>query len=165
MFGLNSMSIINKEYKDCIQDQDLAQIGCNIGLRDDNIYKWRATMLGPQESPYADGLYYIDIDFPNNYPQSGPEFKFENPIYHLNVDFKKDKGHICLSNINEWQMTGKVTGRQVYNVKQALFDIFCLFYNQGVEGAYDEDMAQEYRNNRPTFDSKVKEWVEKYAKP
>ena len=49
-------------------------------------------------------------------------------------------------------------------MKQALFDIFCLFYNQGVIGAYDEKMAQQYLNNRAEFDAEAKRWTEQFEK-
>ena len=49
-------------------------------------------------------------------------------------------------------------------MKQALFDIFCLFYNQGVIGAYDEAMADQYLNHRDEFDAEAKRWTDKFAK-
>ena len=93
------------------------------------MFKWKVTMLGPNNTPYEGGIFTIKITFPDDYPKLGAEFKFMNKIYHLNVDFKNDFGHISLSSLNEWGLTGKVTDRPVYGVKQALFDIFCLFYN------------------------------------
>ena len=123
-------------------------------------------MIGPQNTPYAGGLFYINVYFPENYPSKGAEFRFINRIYHLNVDWKnKDSyGHICLSSLNEWATTGKVKSKPCYGVKQALFDIFCLFYNQGIESPYDESIANQYKNNRPEFDAMAKDWTEKYAK-
>ena len=154
---------LNKEYQLCTHDNDLIQIGCNFGLENNNIYKWRATMTGPKNTPYQGGLFTIIISFPNDYPNHGPEFKFRNKIYHLNVDFEKDIGHICINSINEWMLTGKVTGKPNYNVKQALFDIFCLFFNQGVTSAYSTDMADKYLNNPEEFNNEAKEWTKKYA--
>ena len=54
-------------------------------------------MTGPKNTPYKGGLYKIRILFPKDYPNKGPEFKFLNKIYHLNVDFKEDFGHICIN--------------------------------------------------------------------
>ena len=158
------MSRITQEYELCTNDNDLIQIGCNFGLENNNIYKWRITMVGPTNTPYAGGLYTIFATFPPDYPAHGPEFKFMNKIYHLNVDFKNDLGHICLSSINSWRTSGKVKDLPFYTMKQALFDIFCLFYNQGVIGAYDEAMADQYLNHRDEFDAEAKRWTDKFAK-
>ena len=154
---------LSQEYSLCTQDNDLIQIGCNFGLENNNIFKWRVTMVGPRNTPYEGGLFTILATFPPDYPMHGPEFKFTNKIYHLNVDFKNDLGHICINSINEWRITGKVTGKPVYTVKQALFDIFCLFYNQGVEGAYDEEMANLYVKQPEKFKEQAKIWTRDYA--
>jgi hypothetical protein len=60
---------------------------------------------------------------------------------NFKIKYEKDFGHIRINSINEWKGSGKVTGRTVYTVKQALFDIFCLFFKQGVDTPYSEDMA------------------------
>ena len=153
---------LNKEYQLCSKDMDLIQIGCNFGLEND-LYHWRVTMTGPKNTPYEGGLFFISIIFPEDYPTHGPEFKFLNKIYHLNVDWKNDLGHICINSINSWRTSGKVIGRPVYTVKQALLDIFCLFFKQGVESAYDKGMADDYVNNTEKFNEEAKKWTKDFA--
>ena len=156
---------IYQEYQLCVNDNDLVSIGCNFGLENNNIFTWRVTMSGPTNTPYGGGLFTIIVIFPNDYPAHGPEFRFKNKIYHLNVDFAKDPGHICISSLNDWRIRGKVKDLPFYTVKQALYDIFCLFYNQGVVGAYDENMAQQYLNNRNQFNAEAQKWTQLYANP
>ena len=160
------MARIQKEFFLCQKDSDLIQIGCSFGLEIENNFNvWKVSMLGPQNTPYAGGVFTIKVYFPQEYPNKGAEFRFVNKIYHLNVDWKnKDSlGHICLSSLNEWHTTGKVKTKPCYGVKQALFDIFCLFYNQGIDSPYDEAIAEEYKNRRDEFDAKAREWTKKYA--
>ena len=121
-------------------------------------------MFGPEDSPYKGGIFTIKIIFPENYPKYGPEFKFLNKIYHLNVDLQQDLGHISLSSLNGWRISGIVPGKKIYGVKQALFDIFFLFYKQGIDSSYDEVMAQQYEYNRKKFDEIAKKWTNDYAK-
>ena len=156
---------IRQEYELCQNDNDLVSIGCNFGLENGNIFTWRVTMSGPTNTPYGGGLFTIIATFPFDYPAHGPEFKFKNKIYHLNVDFNKDPGHICISSLNDWRVRGKVKDLPFYTVKQALYDIFCLFYNQGVVGAYDENMANQYKNNRDQFNAEAQRWTKLYADP
>ena len=161
-----AMARLNKEFQLCQDDQDLITIGCNFGLENNNIFNWRVSMLGPKNTPYENGLFIISIIFPNDYPNHGPEFKFKNKIYHLNVvcdENKKDFGHICINSINSWRLSGKVNGKPGYAVKQALLDIFCLFYKQGVGSSYDENMENDYVNNRKKFEADARAWTKKYA--
>ena len=96
-----------------------------------------------------------------------PNLNFWIKFYHLNVDPKNSDsfGHISLNHINEWRICGKVASRPTYGVKQALFDIFCLFLSQGIESAYDDDMVNKFMNKRELFNEEAKKWTFKYAIP
>ena len=156
---------LKKEFYLCSNDEELKGIGCNFCFEPNNYFAWRVTLKGPDGTPYEGGIFTIRITFPSNYPKAGPEFRFRNNIYHLNVDFtdQSELGHICLNYLNEWKSTGKVVEKPCYGVKQALIDIFCLFYNQNVESAYNKEMAQEYLNNREQFNSKAKNFTKQFA--
>ena len=133
---------------------------------ENNIYKWKSSLVGPVNTPYEGGLFTILIIFPSDYPNHGPEFKFNNKVYHLNVNNNINDinfGHIDCNRINEWRIVGKVKGFPFYTVKNALFDIFCLFYNQSVDCAYDYSMEYLYINNPEKFNENAKEWTQKYA--
>ena len=158
-----TLSRLRQEFEYCVKDDDLVQIGCSFGLVNDNIHHWIITMTGPKGSPYEGGLFRIKADFPEDYPNHGPELKFINKIYHLNVNFTDDPGHICINSINSWRLTGKVREQPFYTMKQALFDIFSLFYKQGVESAYDQKMAELYQNHRDQFDQEARKWTKLYA--
>ena len=155
---------LQKEFMLCSNDEELKGLGCQFQM-ENNYFIWRVTLKGPENTPYQGGIFTIRITFPNNYPKAGPEFRFLNQIYHLNVDFTDQTklGHICLNFLNEWTSTGRVVEKPCYGVKQALIDIFCLFYNQNIDSAYSPKMAQEYQNNRNQFNSKAKEYTQKYA--
>ena len=158
-------NIIMKEFIKCKQDDDLPQIGCTFKLDNNSINVWKVTMNGPKDTPYANGIFLLKIYFPHDYPHHGPDFRFVNKIYHLNVDFRNmdTLGHISCNHLNEWHTTGKVHDWPEYGIKQALFDIFCLFYNQGIDDSYDETMAEEYYKERDIFNEKARKWTLQYA--
>ena len=157
-----TLTRLKKEFQLCKQDEDLSQIGCTFELYPVNdIFNWRVTIFGPHDSLYKGGIFTLKIIFPEDYPKHGPEFKFVNKIYHLNVDPKD--GHISLSSTNEWRNTGKVQSKPCYGVKQALFDIFYLFYIQGYDSPFDPEMIDQHKNNREKFNETAREWTQKYA--
>ena len=156
---LEAMKYLKKEF-DQLQRDPILSLGCTVGLPNpSNIFKWKLSLLGPQDTPYAGGMFFLSVDFPEGYPNVKPEIRFINKIYHLNVD---NTGHLCLTSTNEWHVSGKVKGN-FYTVKQALFDVFCLFHHQGADSAYDEKMAQTYLQNPEEFNKVAKEWTKLYA--
>jgi len=59
-YGLNFvLQRLRLEYELCNRDDDLLNLGCIFGLECNNIYKWRITLLGPQNTPYEGGLSRI----------------------------------------------------------------------------------------------------------
>ena len=52
------------------------------------------------------GLFYLEIIFPKDYPNSPPEIHFKTPIYHPNVNNHKSEkealGNVRFSDITSW---------------------------------------------------------------
>ena len=152
---IEAMKYLKKEFEDLKSNDILASaLGCTVGLRGNSDYfKWQIILLGPLDSPYAGGLFYINFDFPDNYPRKQPEVRFQNKIYHLNVN--GNNGHISMPILNYWKAK--------YSIFNIISDIFASFYEQDYCDAYSYQMAKEYKNNRKEFERKAREWTQQYA--
>ena len=58
-----------------------------------NILKWKATIIGPEETLWEGGTFWFSLTFTENYPNEPPIIKFITPIFHPNI---YENGNICL---------------------------------------------------------------------
>ena len=159
---LNAMKIIREEFKQ-LSRNPRQSLGITVGLfNDDNIFEWKCTILGPNDTCYKNGLFFLKIKFPDDYPNSKPEVIFLTPIYHLNVKYfvenSQPLGHICVNTLNDWK-----PGDSVIKV---LPELFTLLYKNNPDSPYDDtnnSRKKEFINNRDKFEEKAKYFTKKYA--
>jgi ubiquitin-conjugating enzyme E2 D/E len=145
-----SLKRIQKELKDLEREPPS---NCSAGPIDDNLYHWKGTIMGPTESPYEGGLFWLDIHFPIDYPFKPPKIKFDTYIYHPNIH---NNGSICLDILkNQWS--------PALTISKVLLSISSLLTEPNPEDPLVSEIADLYKNEYEKYYKKAKEYTEKYA--
>ena len=142
-----------------INRKPIINIGCTVGLFvADDFYKWRCSLLGPKDSPYRGGIFYLTLTFPKDYPKSAPEIRFFTPIYHLNIcPYKNSLGLVYPNFIKNWNPS--TTPAEI------LSKIYAIFYIHNPDSPFGIKRAEEYLINKPLYEEKAKYFTKKYGNP
>ncbi|OIR55583.1 MAG: ubiquitin conjugating enzyme E2, partial [Amphiamblys sp. WSBS2006] len=60
---------------------------------ENNLFKWKATMKGPEGTLFEGGIFDLDVTLPEDYPFTPPRINFTSTIIHPNI---YGNGDICL---------------------------------------------------------------------
>jgi ubiquitin-protein ligase len=123
-------------------------------VNEEDLTHWRATINGPDDTPYAGYQFELEIHFPKDYPFSAPKVKFITRIYHCNVN---GSGAICLD-----VLKGKWS--PALTIAKVLLSILCLLTDPNPDDPLEWQVAQMYKKNRKKFNKTAIEWAKRYAK-
>lgn len=120
----------------------------------DNINIWEGRILGPEESPYAKGVFLIEINIPEEYPYTPPKMKFKTKIWHPNIS--SQTGAICLDVLGkEWS--------PALSIRTALLSIQAMLSDPEPDDPQDAEVAGMYKNQPELFKETATKWCEMYA--
>ncbi|BAM78842.1 probable ubiquitin-conjugating enzyme E2 [Cyanidioschyzon merolae strain 10D] len=127
---------------------------CSAGPKGDNLFEWVATILGPPDTPYAGGVFFLDITFPREYPFKAPQVVFRTRIYHCNIN---SQGQICLDTLKDnWS--------PALTISKVLLSICSLLTDANPHDPLVGSIAKEYLTNRRKHDETAREWTRRYAR-
>ncbi|KAG8895429.1 Ubiquitin-conjugating enzyme E2 4 [Tulasnella sp. 408] len=125
--------------------------GCSAGPVDDsNVFVWQGTIMGPADSPFAGGLFFLDIKFPPEYPFKPPRVNFTTKIYHPNVNAD---GSICLDILKDHWAPG-------LTLSKVLLSLCSLLVEPNPADPLVPEIAELYKNNKAQYEANARQWTE-----
>jgi ubiquitin-conjugating enzyme E2 D/E len=141
---------INKELTDLGRDPPSS---CSAGPVGEDLFHWQATIMGPGDSPYSGGVFFLAIHFPTDYPFKPPKVNFTTRIYHPNIN---SNGSICLDILRD-QWSPALT------ISKVLLSICSMLTDPNPDDPLVPEIAHVYKTDRSRYESTAREWTRKYA--
>ncbi|KAI5196259.1 ubiquitin-conjugating enzyme [Aureobasidium subglaciale] len=160
---------INKELTDLGRDPPSS---CSAGPIGDDLFHWQATIMGPGDSPYSGGVFFLAIHFPTDYPFKPPKVNFTTRIYHPNIN---SNGSICLDILrDQWSPALTISKEQqkavmFYTLDRylhnpaVLLSICSMLTDPNPDDPLVPEIAHVYKTDRSRYEATAREWTRKYA--
>ncbi|KPP66486.1 ubiquitin-conjugating enzyme E2 D4-like [Scleropages formosus] len=133
--GAMALKRIQKELTDLQRDPP-AQ--CSAGPVGEDLFHWQATIMGPNDSPFQGGVFFLTIHFPTDYPFKPPKVAFTTKIFHPNIN---SNGSICLDILrSQWS--------PALTVSKVLLSICSLLCDPNPDDPLVPEIAHTYKADR-----------------
>lgn len=123
----------------------------------DRLDRLEGEVTGAPETPYAGGVFRLDIQVPPEYPLKPPSVRFITKIYHPNID---TEGRICLDTLN---MPPKGAWKPSLNISTVLTTIQALMSTPNPDDGLMPDISDQFQRNRVLFNRIATEWTQRHA--
>ena len=144
---------INRIKKELEEIRKEPPSNCSAGPISDNLYIWEATIIGPSDSPYAGGIFRLNINFTDKYPFKPPRVKFITRIFHPNINYN---GSICLDILN-------INWSPALTITKLLLSISSLLTDPNPNDPLVKSIADLYINEKEEYNTKAREFTLRYA--
>lgn len=145
-----SLKRIQKELSELNRDPPA---NCSAGPVSDDMHSWQATIMGPKDSPYEGGVFFLSLMFPQEYPFKPPKVHFTTKIYHCNIS---PNGSICLDILRD-QWSPALT------VNKLLLSISSLLTDPNPNDPFVPEIASMLKRDPVKHNQIAREWTHKYA--
>ncbi|GMR53730.1 hypothetical protein PMAYCL1PPCAC_23925, partial [Pristionchus mayeri] len=117
--------------------------------------------ITPNDGFYKGGIYHFDIKVPAEYNNVPPVVKCLTRVWHPNIN---EDGAICLSLLRENSLDA-FGWRPTRNMTEVVHGLASLFTDlMDFDDPLNQQAAEQYQQNRGNFESKVRDYIYRYAR-
>ncbi|KAK8802871.1 hypothetical protein JH06_2107 [Blastocystis sp. subtype 4] len=125
--------------------------GITCRIHEDNMLIWDACIIGPEDTPWEGGTFFLRIEFSEQYPEVVPSIKFVNHLFHPNI---YNDGKICLDILqNRWTPQ--------YNIVHVLLSIQSLLNDPNPSSPANQAASRVYSTDKALYNKTVRECVQR----
>mmetsp|Transcript_10711 Transcript_10711/g.18344 ORF Transcript_10711/g.18344 Transcript_10711/m.18344 type:complete len:150 (-) Transcript_10711:234-683(-) len=128
--------------------------GISAVPHENNPRHFNVIIQGPDDSPYAGGIFKLELFLPEDYPMTPPKVRFLTRIYHPNID---RLGRICLDILKDkWS--------PALQIRTVLLSIQALLSAPNPDDPLNNEAAEWWKKEEAKAIQTAKQWTATYAK-
>lgn len=122
-------------------------------IDNDDLLQWKATIIGPPDTPYHDAVFHLLLIFPLDYPFKPPKVSFITKIFHPNIN---SNGGICLDILKDaWS--------PALTIPKILLSICSLLTDPNPNDPLVPEIAKLFLEDQDKYYDQAREFTLKYA--
>ena len=114
-----------------------------------------AELLGPQGTPYAGGVFKIELDIPADYPYRPPTVHFVTPICHPNIE--RVGGKVSLALPSDWS--------PVFTIRALVLSVCSLLAYPNFDQPVEPELAALFREDPAKYEQEARAFTREHAWP
>jgi ubiquitin-conjugating enzyme E2 N len=127
----------------------------DVEIMENNFRYFKLKIIGPENTPYHNGIFEFIVYMPPKYPTSPPIVRMTTKIYHPNID---GQGKICLNILKDDNWSPTIT------LKTLALSLSGLLESPNLDDPLDVNVTKHFVDNPKEAFEKAKEWTLLYAK-
>jgi len=121
----------------------------------DELQEVEAEIKGPEDTPFAGGVFAVSLILGESYPAEPPRGYFKTKLFHPNVS---EKGEICVNTLKrDWNPT--------LGLRHVLTVIRCLLIEPNPESALNEEAGRLLLEDYNEYHKRAKMCTQVHAMP
>ncbi|GBN10234.1 Ubiquitin-conjugating enzyme E2 D2B [Araneus ventricosus] len=151
--NLSGLMALRRMYHELLNLLSNPPVHYSIRPELEDLFLWRATLMGPSDSPYEGGKSEVTIRFTQRYPVRPPKVKFITQIYHPNVC---SKGRIGLDILQD-------SWRPTLTIPDIMMAIRAMMSQPDLNYTRSSDVSEVYMNDRGRYTDTARAYTMIYA--
>ena len=148
---LSATDRLKREFNELLKNEP---DNISAGPSENNMLLWHAQIIGATGTPYAGGVFRMEIQFTEEYPFKPPVVRFLTKCYHMNI--APSSGYICIDIL-------KTKWSPALSVSSVLLSICSLLSSPNPDDPLVPAIRDLYLQDRKKHDEQACLWTREYA--